>query len=235
MRTSGLSDSSFSIDLRESVQLSDSTMRVDNIRLTNSFLTTDLGKYIYYKDGSGGIQYYSVPEMAYNGTELAAALQSATGKTTTYDHNSNSITQSITAGQEWLSDDALKQFSTGFPAGVSASAPLSLNIILGNATAGANLVFIFVKMAPYDYLYSRSRKLTAENIHGNIGRHDVLVMIPLTKGIGLVETASSPDGVYIKLPSDLVLRSNIDFQLTDYKGDIVNLRGRPISFQISFD
>ena len=90
MKTSGLSDSSFSIDLRESVQLSDSTMRVDNIRLTNSFLTTDLGKYIYYKDGNGGLQYYAVPEMAYNGAELAAALQTATGRTTTYDANTNS-------------------------------------------------------------------------------------------------------------------------------------------------
>jgi hypothetical protein len=49
-----------------------------------------------------------------------------------------------------------------------------------------------------------------------------------------VETANTPDGVYLKLPPDLVLR-NIDFSLTDYLGNNVDLRGRPISFELCFD
>ena len=152
-----------------------------NLRLTNSFYTTDLGKYIYCKDGSGGIQHYSIPEQAYTGTSLAAALQSSTGKTTTYDANTNSITQSITIGQEWLSDEDLKSYTTGFPTGATPLAPLSLNIILGDAAAGANLIWSFVKMAPYDYLFLRSRRLSVEHSHDPSGRHDVLCQIPLVQ------------------------------------------------------
>ena len=233
-KSGGLSDASFEIDLRESVHLDSHGMRIDNLRVTNCWLTTELGKYIYFKDGSGGIQYYSVPEQAYNGSSLAAALQTATGRTTTYNPDDNSVTMSITAGQEWLSDAELKTYSTGFPAGATASAPLSLNTILGDATAGANLVWSFIKMAPYDYLFLRSRRLTVENSHDPSGRHDVLCQIPLVKGIGAVETGKTPDGVYMKLPTDLTLRT-VDFYLTDWKGAVISLKGRPPSFEICFD
>ena len=209
-------------------------MRLDKIRFVNTFFTTNLGAHIYYKDGSGGIQHFAVPEQAYTGVQLAAAIQTATGRTTTYDANTNSITQAITAGQEWLSDDALKTYSAGFPAGASPTEPRSLNIILGPATAGANLVWNFVTMAPYEYLFLRSRRLTIESCQDPNGRHDVIAMIPLVNGIGAVEQSASPDGVYMKLPNDLTLR-NIDFSLTDYKGNGVNLRGRPLSLEICFD
>ena len=89
-------------------------------------------------------------------------------------------------------------------------------------------------MAPYEYLFLRSRRLTIENCQDPNGRHDVNAQIPLTRGIGAVEQAASPEGVYMKLPDDLTLR-NIDFSLTDYLGNNVNLRGRPISFEICFD
>ena len=114
------------------------------------------------------------------------------------------------------------------------SAPLSLNIVLGDATSGANLVWSFVKMAPYDYLFLRSQRLSVENSHDPSGRHNVLCQIPLVKGIGAVETGSTSEGVYMKLPSDLTLRT-VDFQLTDWKGVCVNLRGRPLSFEICVD
>ena len=48
------SDSSFSIELNDSLHLTDHGMRVDKIRLSSSFLTSDLGKYIYYKNALGG-------------------------------------------------------------------------------------------------------------------------------------------------------------------------------------
>ena len=227
-------DSAFSIELRESLHLTEHGMRVDKLRLTNSFLTTDLGKYLYYKDGSGGITSHAIPEQAYTGAQLAAAMQTATSRTTTYDPNTNAITQASTTGQEWLSDAALKAYS-GFPAGASNTAPLSLGTVLGeSAIVGSNIVWAFVKMAPYDYLFLRSRRLTVASSQDPNGRHDVIACIPLTKGIGAVETANSPDGVYLKLPNDLVLRS-VDFSITDYKGNIVDLRGRPISFELCFD
>ena len=233
MRSAG-TDSSFQIDLRESKHLDSHGMRLDKIRFVNTFFTTDLGAHLYYKDGSGGIQHFAVPEQAYTGVQLAAAIQLATSRTTTYDANTNAITQVITVGQEWLGDEALKSFSAGFPVGASGVEPHSLNTILGPATSGANLVWDFVTMAPYEYLFLRSRRLTIENCQDPNGRHDAIAMIPLVNGIGAVEHSASPEGVYMKLPTDLTLR-NIDFSLTDYKGSVVNLRGRPLSLEICFD
>ena len=122
-RSVGLSDSSFSIALHETMHLPNHGMRVDKLRLTNSFYTTDLGHHLYYKDGSGGITSYAIPEQAYTGAQLAAAMQTATSRTTTYDANTNAITQGVTSGQEWLSDEELKAYSSGYPAGASSSAP----------------------------------------------------------------------------------------------------------------
>ena len=231
---SGGSEGDFTVELRESLQLEDHGVRVDKLRVTNSFLTTDLGRDIYYKDGAS-IQSFSIPEKAYTGTTLAAALQAATGRSTSYDSDTNSITQTITTGQEWLSDAQLKAYASGFPTGASASAPLSLNQILGDSSsATGNIVWTFVSMAPYDYLFLRSRRLTVENSEDLNGRHDVLAVLPLVKGIGAVEQPSTADGIYMRLPKQMTLR-NIDFELTDYKGKSVNLRGRPISFELCFD
>ena len=89
-------------------------------------------------------------------------------------------------------------------------------------------------MAPYGYLFLRSRRLTIENCQDPNGRHDVIAMIPLTRGVGAVEQSASPEGVDMKLSNDLTLR-NIDFALTDFKRNNVNLRGRPLSLEICFD
>ena len=184
---------------------------------------------------------YAIPEQTYTGTQLAAAMQTATSRATTYNADTNAITQDAIAGQEWLSDEDLKAYSSGYPAGASSSAPQSLNTVLGlynlyvtNNPATYTIKWHFVKMSPYDYLFLRSRRLTVENSQDPNGRHDVLAMIPLTKGIGAVEIASTPDGIYHQIPSDLALR-DIDFELTDWKGTVVNLRGLPISFELCFD
>ena len=231
---SGGSEGDFTVELRESLQLGGG-VRVDKLRVTNSFLTTDLGNHIYYRDGAGGIQSFSIAEKAYTGTTLAAALQAATGRSTGYDSDTNSITQTITTGQEYLNDAALESYASGFPAGASASAPLSLNQILGGSSSlTGNLVWSFVTMAPYDYLFLRSRRLTVENSEDMNGRHDVLCMLPLAKGFGAVEQASTADGIYMKLQQQMTLRS-INFEIMDYKGRSVNLRNMPISFELCFD
>ena len=99
-RTGGSSDSPFSTGLRESLHLSDHEVRVDKMRSTNSLLTTELGKYFYYKDGSGLLQYYAVPEQAYTGALLDAIIQIASGRTTTYSDVTNTNSQTVTTGQE---------------------------------------------------------------------------------------------------------------------------------------
>ena len=195
-RRTGGTHSSFSVDLRETLQLNDHGVRVDHCRLTNSFYTTDLGAHIYFKSGTA-IQSYTIPERAYTGAQLAAALQTATGRNTTYDPDQNSISQTVQVGGEWLDDAELKTYTSGFPLGASAAAPRSLNQILGESSivAGNTLVWTFVKMAPFDYLFLRSRRLTVENSEDPSGRHDVLLQIPLTKGIGSVETNATADGI----------------------------------------
>ena len=233
-RSSG-TDSSFEITLRESVHLQSHRLRVDHCRFVDSFFTTDLGKYVYYKDGSGGIQYFALPEQAYTGPRLAVALQTATGRTTTYSDQTNAITQVVVSGQEWLSDEELRGFTSGFPAGANSTTPLSLNGVLGpSAVVDGSLLWSFVKMSPYDHVFLRSRRLTVENSHAPNGAHDVLCMIPLTEGIGRTVVGKTPDGVAHELPADLVLKT-VDFSLTDYKGAVVNLRGRSLSFQLTLE
>ena len=129
-RSSGGNDSSFQIELRETLHLTDNGMRVDKLRLTNSFFTTDNGRYLYLKNG-GGIQYYALPEQAYTGVQLAAAMQLLTSQPTTYDPDENSITMDVIAGAEPLNDEELKVYSTGFPTGATPTAPLSINSVLG--------------------------------------------------------------------------------------------------------
>ena len=57
MRASG-TEGDFSIELRETLQLNDHGVRVDKLRVTNSFLTTDLGRHIYFRDPGRG--WYSI-------------------------------------------------------------------------------------------------------------------------------------------------------------------------------
>ena len=121
-----------------------------------------------------------------------------------------------TTGQEWLSDAEHASYSSGCPVGASASAPRSINQILGDSRINAgtgHLEWYFVKMAPYDYLFLRSCRLTVENSHDSKGIHDVLATIPLTQGAGKVEEGESSDGIYYRPSRDLTLRS-VDFQLT---------------------
>jgi len=230
------SDSDFQVTLRETVHIRPGArLRVDKVRFVDSFLTTDMGRYIYYKDGAGALAYFALPEQAYSGTRLAAQIQVATGRGTTYAEATNSLTQVVFGGQEWLSDADLKTYTTGFPDGASASVPMSINGVLGPASTEStgNLVWGFVKMSPYDDLYLRSRKLSCQNVHGAVGDHDILCKITLDQGVSKVQSDDCPSDVY----NDITEMSfkTLDFRLTDYLGRVVNLRGRSLSFQITID
>jgi hypothetical protein len=230
------SGSDFSVLLRETVRVAaGARIRVDKLRFVDSFFTTDMGRLLYYKDGSGSIVYYGLPEQAYSGTRLAAQIQLMTGRTTSYSEQTNSITQVVFAGQEWLSDAELKSYVAGFPPGASGLYPSSLNSILGpgGEDSSGNLVWSFVKMSPYEDLYLRSRKLACQNVHGPIGDHDIICKVTLDQGISKVQSDQSPPDVW----NDITESSfkTLDFKLTDYLGRVVNLRGRSLSFQLTID
>ena len=97
MRTIG-TDSDFEVDLRETIHLSNARLRVDKLTFTDSFLTTDAGANLYFASGAG-LDVCTIPEGAYTSPTLAAAIQTATGRTTTYDSTTNAITHAIVVGQ----------------------------------------------------------------------------------------------------------------------------------------
>jgi hypothetical protein len=235
MRTAG-TDSDFEVHLRESVHLSNARLRVDKITFTDSFLTTDSGAHLYFSNGDGGVNVFTIPEGAYTGSTLAAAIQTATGRTTFYNLLTNSITHSLFASdQPWLNDAALETYTDGFPSGASRSDPKSLNAVLGDGTnSSTQVVWSFVRMSPFNYVFLRSTRLRCVDIHGPRGTHDILCTIPLTQGVGSQIEASSPDGVYYDLQGDFSIRG-FDLSLTDYLGRPVNLRGRPLALQLTFE
>jgi hypothetical protein len=228
--------SDFSVTLRESVHIHPGArIRIDKVRFVDSFLTTDLGRYLYYKDEGGGVAYFEVPEQAYTATRLAAAIQSVTGRTTVYTESTNQIQQVVYPGLELLSDLQLKAMAySGYPSDASSMFPRSLNAVLGpSTTENGYITFMFPKMSPYDDLYLRSSKLSCQNIHGPFGEHDILCKITLDQGVSRVQSDESPWDLYNEITQTSM--KTIDFRLTDYAGKTVNLRGRSLSFQITID
>ena len=179
--------------------------------------------------------WVSVPQGAYTGFTLAAAIQQATGRDTVYSVLTNSITHQLqSADRPWLSDADVAARAGQFPANASKDNVLSLNDVLGDGVNSGNTVtWSFVRMTPYSVLYLRSNRLRCENHHGPRGTHDILCSVPLTQGIGSQVEAHSPDGVYYNLAGGSSCRT-MDFRLTDRLGRTVNLRGRPLSFQLIF-
>ena len=179
-RALGASDSDFEVSLRETVHMSNARLRIDGVSFTDSFLTTDAGSYLYFSNGAGGIASHPIPDGAYTGVSLAAAVQVATGRTTTYSALTNSITDALAASRPWLSDQSLEAYTGGgFPFGASRENPKSLNAVLGDGTNYATqVVWPWVRMAPYSCLFLRSSRLRCVDHHGP---HNILCVIASTE------------------------------------------------------
>ena len=87
------SDSDFDVDLGESLHLqSDARLAVYKIRLADSFLSTDRGRYLYWVDAAlGALNWASLPEGAYTGPRLAAWISSNFATATYSETNSLSV------------------------------------------------------------------------------------------------------------------------------------------------
>ena len=234
-RVSG-TDSDFEISLRETMHLSDARMRVDKLTFADSFYTTDLGANLYFAAPDNSFSHVTVPEGAYTGFTLAAAIKAVTGRDCVYNVLTNSMTHVLqSADRPWLSDAQIGSRTGTFPAGASAGNVRSLNEILGEGiVSGIFVTWPWIRVAPYDVLYLRSSRLRCENHHGPRGMHDILCSVPLTQGVGSQVEAHSPVGVYYNLAGGSSCRT-MDFRLTDALGRAVNLRGRPLSFQVIFE
>ena len=99
------SDSDFEVDLGESLHLqSDARLAVCKIRLANSFVSTDRGRYLYWVDAAlGTLNWALLPEGAYTGPRLAAWITSNFA-TATYSETTNSLSVAYDGNRLILND-----------------------------------------------------------------------------------------------------------------------------------
>ena len=104
------SDSDFEVDLGESLHLqSDARLAVYKIRLADSFLSTDRGRYLYWVDAAlGTLNWALLPEGAYTGARLAAWI-SSNFATSTYGETTNSLSVAYERNRLILNDLELRQ------------------------------------------------------------------------------------------------------------------------------
>ena len=103
------SDSDFEVDLGESLHLqSDARLAVYKIRIADSFLSTDRGRYLYWVDAALGTLRALLPEGAYTGSRLAAWI-SSNFATAAYSETTNSLSVAYDGNRLILNDLELQQ------------------------------------------------------------------------------------------------------------------------------
>ena len=230
--------SDFKVSLPEELTLRGARVRVDNIRTTDTFKTiSSRNKFAYFLDGSGGLSSVALDEAAYTGQTLATELAAKSSRACTYVATSNALQLAYASSTRIIYDDAeLKSFpASSFPAGATQEQPNSINDILGSSAtiSGCTITFSFIIMAPLQDLYLCSNHLMVHDSWLPKGQRNALAKISLPGGFGTTVQAATPDGTFFDL-GDYVTLKEIDFQLRDYSGSIVDLLS-PISFQLIFD
>ena len=227
------SDSDFEVDLGESLHLqSDARLAVYKIRLADSFLSTDRGRYLYWVDAAlGTLNWALLPEGAYTGARLAAWI-SSNFATATYGETTNSLSVAYDGNRLILNDLELRQQfpdAADYPSAPAASPtkPFSIDHMLGPSfVSGGQQVFEFLKMMAHNEVYLRCAQLAnASRVLGNLG-DDILSKITLETG--------SDDGHFMALRGPVTLR-HMRFRLTDLDGNVVRLRGSSLSFVLYLD
>jgi hypothetical protein len=240
-RCSG-SASDFQVQLMEPVQLfTESKLRVDQIRLVNSFLTVDVNNQnVYLLEGSS-VRVATLPLGWYNAINLSSVIASSLsggGHTynTSYNQSTNALTISCSSAFSILTDAQLQYLSNWpGPSGTSQAVPMSFNDILQNTTAAnpnTSFHIAFVNVSPYDYLFLRSRRLASDHCMSARGEHDVLARIDVDSAFGGLLTGGTPLQEALLVGSGTL--RNIDFQLTDRLGNVVPLNEGSLTFQLTF-
>ena len=155
------SDSDFEVDLGESLDLqSDARLAVYKIRLADSFLSTDRGRYLYWVDATlGTLNWALLPE----GTHTAARLAwiSSNFATATYSETTNSLSVAYDGNRLILNDLELRQQfpdAADYPAAppTSPTKPFSVDHMLGPSfVSGGQQVFEFVRMMAHNEVVKR--------------------------------------------------------------------------------
>ena len=71
----------FSISLPEQMTLWGSRVRIENIRMTDTFATvSDRSRYVYFLNGSGSLSAFALSPGAYTGVTFASELEFKSGR-----------------------------------------------------------------------------------------------------------------------------------------------------------
>ena len=159
------SHSNFRFQLRSSLELESARFRLDNVRFTDSFYTVEeTNRYVYFDSGASYTSF-ALDIGCYSGLEFAVHLSAKTGRSTSYDPKTNSMTMQVPLPNTLLTDAQL--LAKGL------YTPNSINGLLrhGETSRGgsAEIKFPFVDMQQYDDLYLRSDALTSPGVHGSKG------------------------------------------------------------------
>ena len=220
--------SNFKIDLSRPLVVKDGVrMRIDHVRFTDTFpIITGFNKFLYFSNGSGGYTRFEIAPGAYSASELATAIQQATGYSTNSNARENNLT--IHNNHPMLTDAQLLA--------MGVSTPNSINSTLGLGTlsqVGDGFTFFaFVNMQPFQEAFLRSKTLQVHGSHGHAKEEDILCAIPLTGGYLSIVTYSMPDTLW-HVCRHMNL-SHLDFQLTDRDSKPLDLHSS-LAFQVSFD
>ena len=228
------SDSDFEVDLGESLHLqSDARLAVYKIRIADSFLSTDRGRYlywVYWVDAAlGTLNWALLPEGAYTGSRLAAWI-SSNFATATYSETTNSLSVAYDGNRLILNNLELQQqfpAAADFPTSPAAlpSKPFSIDHMLRPS-------FFFrwaARMMAHNEVYLRCPQLAnASRVLGNLG-DNILSKITLRHG-----HRGDRFREFMAVRGPITLR-HLRFRLTDLEGQVVGLRGSSLSFVLFLD
>ena len=228
-------DASFEFDIGETIHMqTGAKLSVLKFRVADAFLSTDRGQYLYWEDVAlGTLNWATLPVGAYTGARLAAWI-SSNYAAATYVAETNEIQIAYDGNQDAELRDRFPG-SGSYPAGASASKPLSINHLLGPSFIdGALQIFVFVTMNAYSELYLRCSTLAnAAEIKGPLGS-DIICKLIVDKGVGFIMQTRTDEGHYVRLHGPITLRY-LRFKLTDVDGNVVNTRGTSVSFALFLD
>ena len=229
----------FTIQLPEPVQLhEDSKLRIDQVRLNNSFLTvSSANDRFYWMDASLTLRSATLSHGWFSAINLSNNFKAAlpSGFTVTYNQALNSLKISNSAGFVIPTDEDLAAWPVWPFAGVSQSNPRSCNGLLNNpggTSTGTSYTVPFVTVSPYDFLFLRSQRLASQMCISARGEHDVLCRIDVNQPFGGLLTGGTPTLEALVVGGGTI--STLDFQLTDRLGNIVNEVQGSLTFQLTF-
>ena len=176
-----------------------SSVRVDKVRLTNSFRTVEhSNRYLYIRMGDGVVRTVALELGFYSAPELAQHILLRTGLTCEYISWSNSLRMTFDFNFHLMTDAELAELSPWpGPEGTSPSQPRSFNDVLRNphgaVVEDTAFTTLYLNCSRYDNVYLTCSEFSSSRVHGPThGRHNILCRIDVNTPLGTVLTADFP-------------------------------------------